>query len=135
MPLVSHADEDGDSKRAKSFFDAGRAAADMGNFEYAIEQYLRGLSIDPENIDAHQSLREISLKRTASGGKPMGMLMKMKMPHAKDGRTAMLNAEKLLAYEPGNIDHMLGLAQAAHLAGMPETTVWISMILKGNTDR
>ena len=39
--------------------------AGTGNFDYAIEMYLNGLGIDPENKDAHQALREIALKRKA----------------------------------------------------------------------
>ena len=64
--------------------------------------YLQGLSIDPENIDAHQTLREFSLSK-ASGGKDMGMLEKMKVKtNTADEKANMLAAEKLLAYDPGN---------------------------------
>ena len=54
-----------DRKKAQSVFEYGRKAADTGNFDYAITLYLQGLSIDPENTEAHQQLREISLKRKA----------------------------------------------------------------------
>jgi len=58
-----------DRLKAKVFFDRGNAVAGTGNYEYAIEMYISGLAIDPENVEAHQTLRELSLKRKASGGK------------------------------------------------------------------
>ena len=124
-----------DRKRAKVFFDRGKTVADTGNYEYAIEMYIQGLNVDPENVEAHQILREISLKRKASGGKDMGMLEKMKVPKAKDEKQAMLNAEKLLAYSPGDTARMLAMFQAAHKAGCYDTVLWIGPICqRANAD-
>src|ERR1700676_3106626 len=110
MPVAILPDNDGgDESRAKVFFDRGKTVAGTGNYEYAIEMYIQGLAVDPENVEAHQVLREISLKRKASGGKDMGMFDKMKLPKSKDEKQAMLNAEKLLAYSPGDTDRMLAL--------------------------
>lgn len=125
-----------DRRKAQVFFERGKTVADTGNFEYAIEMYIQGLSIDPENTDAHQALREISLKRKASGGKDMGMLDKMKHGSKKgDDKATMLNAEKLLAYDPGNTDRMLQVFQGAYRAGFYDTCLWIGPILqKANVD-
>src|SRR3954451_20675043 len=100
-----------DQKKAQVFFDRGKTVADTGNFEYGIELHFQGLSIDPENTVAHQAMREISLKRKASGGKALGMFEKMKLTKAskEDFKSNMLNAEKLLAYDPGNRDFMLSM--------------------------
>ena len=119
-----------DRKRAKVFFDRAKTVADTGNFEYAIEMYIQGLSVDPENIKAHQALRDISLKRKASGGKDMGMMDKMKMPKAKEEKQQMLNAEKLLAYSPGDVSRMVGVFQGAYKAGCYATVLWIGPILQ-----
>jgi len=119
-----------DRKRAKVFFDRAKTVADTGNFEYAIEMYIQGLSVDPENIEAHQALRDISLKRKASGGKDMGMMDKMKMPKAKEEKQLMLNAEKLLAYSPGDISRMVGTLQGAYKAGCYATVLWVGPILQ-----
>jgi tetratricopeptide (TPR) repeat protein len=124
-----------DRKRAKVFFDRGKTVADTGNYEYAIEMYIQGLNVDPENVEAHQILRDISLKRKASGGKDMGMMDKMKMPKAKDDKLAMLNAEKLLAYSPGDTSRMLAMFQAAYKAGCYDTVLWIGPICqRANAD-
>ena len=62
-----------DQKKATAFFAKGQTVAGTGNYDYAIEMYVQGLNMDPEATDAHQILRDFSMKRKASGGKPMGM--------------------------------------------------------------
>ena len=123
-----------DRKKAEKFFDYGKKSADTGNFDYAIELYLQGLAIDPENTDAHQQLREISLKRKASGGKDLGMFEKMKLKkQGKDDKENLLHAEKLLAYNPGDTATMLALAVSAHKSGFYDTAMWIGpQVLQAN---
>lgn len=118
-----------DRKKAQRFFDYAQKSADTGNFDYAIELYLQGLEKDPENTEAHQQLRDISLKRKASGGKDLGMFEKMKLKKtSKEDKENLLNAEKLLAYNPGDTASMLALTQAAHRAGFYDTAMWIGKI-------
>ena len=119
-----------DRKKAETFFQRARTVADTGNYDYAIEMYLQGLNIDPESVEAHQALRDVSMRRKVSGGKPLGMLQAMKLRGGKEEREQMLNAEKLLAYDPGNTDHMLTLLKAAHRAGYYDTVMWIGPILQ-----
>jgi len=125
-----------DRKKAEAFFQRGRTVADTGNFDYAIEMFLQGLNIDPESVEAHQTLRDISLRRKASGGKKLGMLEAMKLNRAgKDDKETMLNAEKALAYDPGETSYMLSLLKSAHRAGFYDTVLWIGPILqKANMD-
>lgn len=125
-----------DRRKAKAFFDKGKTVADTGQYDYAIEMFLQGLSIDPDAVEAHQTLRDISLMRKASGGKSAGMFeaLKLKRP-TKDDKQAMLNAEKLLSFDPGNTDHMVSLLQAAHRAAYYATASWIGPVLfKANED-
>jgi hypothetical protein len=126
---------DAEAKKAKAFFDRATAVASTGNFDYAIELYVQGLEHDPENVAAHQALREISLRRKASGGKSLGMFGAVKLRGGKDDKQKMLNAEKLLAHDPGNTDHMQNLMLGARDAGFYETTMWIGPILqRANAD-
>jgi TolA-binding protein len=119
-----------DRKKAKVFFDRGKQVADTGNFEYAIDMYISGLKIDPENIEAHQTLRDISLKRKVSGGKDMGMKDKWAIKtNTSDDKANLLAAEKLLAYDPGNTDRMVSVLQSAHRAGYFDTVLWMGAIL------
>ena len=118
-----------DRRKAQAFFERAKAVAATGQFDYSIELFIQGLAVDPENTEAHQALRDISLKRKASGGKDMGFVERMKMPKGKDDKQQMLNAEKLLAYSPGDADRMLAMVQSAYRAGFYDTVLWIGPIL------
>jgi hypothetical protein len=125
-----------DRKKADVFFAQGAKVAGTGNYEYAIEMYLSGLAIDPDAKEAHQALREISMKRKASGGKDLGFIDKMQIKRpGKDDAENMLRAERLLSYDPGNTDNMLRLIKSAHKAGFYDTVLWMGPILqKANGD-
>jgi tetratricopeptide (TPR) repeat protein len=119
-------------EKAKVFFGHGRSKAATGQYDYGIELFLNGLNLDPEAIEAHQELRDISLKRKMSGAKGgLGMMdsMKLKRP-SKDAKQNMLNAEKLLAYDPGSTDLMLWLIQSALKGGYYDTAMWIGPIFQ-----
>ncbi|MFN4243155.1 MAG: tetratricopeptide repeat protein [Tepidisphaerales bacterium] len=118
-----------EQRKARAFFERAKAVADTGNFEYAIDLMIEGLKRDPDSVEAHQMLREISLKRKASGGKELGVFERMKYGDTKDERESMLNRERLLAYDPGNTDYMLGLMEKAYAAGFYDTVLWIGQIL------
>jgi tetratricopeptide (TPR) repeat protein len=119
-----------DRKKAKAFFDHGTSLAGSGQFDYAISMFLDGLRLDPDAVDAHQKLRETSLKRKASGGKSLGMFDALKLKKSsKDDKDNLLNAEKLLAHDPGNADYMLTIAQSAARAGYYDTVMWIGPVL------
>ena len=118
---------EGDRKRAQLFFDRARTIAETGNYEYAIELYQQGLASDPDSVDTHQSIRELSMIRKARGGKPLGMFAKPKA--TKDDKQAMLNAEKLLAYDPSSMEYMQQMMLAAQRAGCYDTVVWVGGLL------
>ncbi len=127
---------EGDRKKAQAFFERGRAVAATGNYDYGIEMFLQGLALDPDAVEAHKELRDIALRRKASGKKALGMFEVMKLKRrSADEKQNLLNAEKLLSYDPGNTDYMLLLAQYAFRAGFYDTVLWIGPILhKANTE-
>jgi tetratricopeptide (TPR) repeat protein len=132
----SHQSSEEDRKKAKRFFDQGNTVSATGNFDYAIEMYLSGLAYDPDSVDAHQTLLDISIKRKATGGKKLGFMdvMKLKRP-SKDDKQNMLHAEKLLSYDPGNPDHMVSILQNALRGGFHKTVMWVGPLLqKTNAD-
>lgn len=126
-----------DRKKAEAFFARGRAVAGTGNYDYAIEMYIQGLTIDPENTEAHAELREISMKRKASGGKALGFMESRKYAtNNRDDKLNMLNAEMRLAHEPGSVDMMEIMLQNAQKGGFFDTVMWIGPILqKANADQ
>ena len=120
-----------EQSKAVAFFERGRSVAVTGNFDYAIEMFMQGLAIDPENVEAHQELRDISLKRKISGGKGLGMMERLKFKTTnKDDKLNMLNAERMLAFEPGDTGYMEGVLTNAHKGGFFDTVMWIGPILQ-----
>ena len=112
---------------AESFFVRARAMAAEGHFEYAIDLYLDGLKLDPSNITVHQELRQMSLRRKAAGGKDLSMLQKIKLRKPEsDAVSAMINTEKLMAYDPGSIAWCVAAAQFAHKAGLQPVEMWFA---------
>ncbi len=127
-----HVPED-DRKAARKFFDYAHQVAGTGQFDYSIEMFIQGLEKDPEDVAEHQLLRDVSLKRKASGGKPLGMFKRPKA--SKDDLQNMLNAEKTLAYDPGNTDLMVEVLQNAQRAGCYDTVLWMGpILLKANVE-
>lgn len=128
-----------DPRKARRFFEHAQAVADASNHDYAIECYINGLRHDPDNMAKHESLRDVSLRRKVSGGKPAGLGEKLK----SGGNTPvdkMLHAEKLWAMDPLNIKHMRDVMRYAVEADeqepdlhMGEVAFWVgSMILDFN---
>jgi len=118
---------DEDRKRAQRFFDQAANVGQAGQFDYAVDMYLSGLAFDPDNLAAHQKLRDIALRRKASGGKGMGMFEKMKFTgKGKDDKQNMLNAERLLSIDnPGSLDYLDTLMQSSYKIGAFDTTLWM----------
>lgn len=124
-----------DRKKAQVFFKTGAAKASAGQYDYAIDLYLDGLKLDPEAVDAHQALRDISLKRKASGGKDLGMMQKMKNRYGKDPVANLVIAERFLAYDPGNTGRMAELMGYAVDSDCIAAVRWIGpILLRANLD-
>jgi hypothetical protein len=117
-------------KKSRPFFDRARTLAEIGSYDDAIDLYIQGLGFAPDDVDAHKAIRDASLLRKAGGGKAMGFLDKRKLPKASDNKQSMLNAEKLLAHDPANAEHMAAMARAATAAGFTATAQWIEDLLR-----
>lgn len=100
--------------KGKAFFDRADQMASTGNWDYAIDMYLEGISREPDNIErGHQPLREVSMKRKAQGGKGPSMMETFKLGAGKDQIVNLRNAEYLLAKEPGSVQYMERVMTAA----------------------
>ncbi len=131
FPIGQYEASELDQKKARGFFSKGNTVAATGNYDYAIEMYISGLAFDPDSAEAHQALRDISLKRKVTGGKSMGMFeaLKFKRP-SKDDKQNLINNAKLLAYDPGNTDYMVGILQNGVRGGFFNACMWIGPVLQ-----
>ncbi len=119
-----------DSGKGKAFFDRADQVAETGNWDFAIELYLEGVQREPENIDhGHQPMRDVSLKRKMQGGKAPGMMEQFKRRPGKDPIKNLLNAEYLLAKEPGSIAYMEQVLKAARALESSGVVNWICDII------
>ena len=111
---------------AQAFFARARAMADERLFEYAIDLYLDGLKLDPDNVVQHHALREVAMARKAAGGRDLVLLQKVKLRKPTgDPVGDLLNTEKLLAYDPGNREWLAAAVRHASDAKLRNTWEWL----------
>lgn len=119
--------------RADAFFKRAAELANTGNWDYAIECYVQGLGLDPDNVDrGHKPFRDVALRRAAAGGKGGGLREQIKRRGGKTPVESMLNAEYLLAKAPGNLAHMLHMLKSAQEANLLAVVDWIAQIILEN---
>lgn len=118
-------------RKAKPWFQRAMDVSST-NHDYAIECFINGFKHDPDNMNMHEALREVGLKRKVAGGKPAGFMEGMKSggSHPID---KMIHAERLLAMDPMNaksardvmkyaiaaepLDDQFNMNEVAHWAG------------------
>ncbi|MFP4141658.1 MAG: hypothetical protein ACLFVY_13965 [Phycisphaerae bacterium] len=132
MAETSDAQQAADARKGKgkAFFDRADQVAETGNWDFAIEMYTEGIKREPEDIDrGHKPLREIALKRKLAGGKKAGMMDSLKHGSSKDPAENLANAEYLLAKDPGNVQMMVNVLNAATKLEHPPLVDWIADII------
>lgn len=116
--------------KGKAFFERADQVAETGNWDFAIEMYLEGITREPENLErGHKPLRKVALSRKAQGGKAAGMIDQLKRRAVKDPVQTLVNMEYMLSKDPGSVQHMQAVLQAAKKAELPTVVHWISGIL------
>ena len=125
--------------QAKACFERGRQAAEAADFDRAIDAYLKGLRLAPDNIsEGHIELRVVALQRQERGGTAPGPEEVQRRLEA-DGSPLdrMLNAEYLLAKDPEHLAYGEAVLKAAVAGGFREAAKWIAdlMFLANNNAR
>ncbi len=116
--------------KGRAFFERARTVAATGNYDYAIDMYIEGLNREPFNVAEHTALRDVSLTRKVKGGKAAGGILGPKLPYkGKSAKEAMLNAEYILAKDPGNIPSMLTIIRNAVELQLKDVVLWIGPTL------
>ncbi|MHC4618988.1 MAG: tetratricopeptide repeat protein [Planctomycetota bacterium] len=116
--------------RATGFFSKARQVAELKDFDYAIELYLKGLRCTPDALhEGHIPLCEMGLERQRKGGKKPSMVEKMKRLRGKTPVEQMLNSEYLFVKDPDNLSYAGGMLKAAIAGGFTKTANWIANYL------
>ena len=74
-------------------------------------------------------MREVSLRRKLQGGKPAGTLEQIKRRAGKDPVENLINAEYLLAKDPGSTSRMEQVVKAGFAMDLPAVVQWMCNIL------
>lgn len=119
---------DADIARARQWFRHGQQLVEKKNYDYAIESYITGLEFWPEAVEeGHKPCRAAALFR---GPRKVSFTDGMKYKtNAKDTKRSMLNAERLLSKDPGNIEYMEALFKNAAKSRFDQTVLWIGDLL------
>jgi tetratricopeptide (TPR) repeat protein len=116
--------------KGKAYFDRARTVAETGNYEYAIDMFIEGLLREPLNMKEHEALRDVALRRKIKGGKPAGGILGIKAYFkGKTPKEQMLNAEWILAKDPGSVNAMLNMMRQAAAAGYREIIQWFGPVV------
>jgi len=127
-----------DPRKARPWFDRAKTVADTRNFDYAIQCYIQGLQHSPDSMEQHEALREVSLKRKVSGGKPAGWRDKSPVK-GKTHVDKMLEAEFQFAMDPTAAAQALKMMEEAVAAteegdvDLTEVAFWVGdLVLEAN---
>ena len=116
--------------KAGVFFERARRLGAATNFDNAIDTYLEGLKLAPEALEqGHIELRELGLLRQSKGGKKPSEQEKQLRLQPKEPLEQMLNAEYLLAKDPGHLPYAEAMLKAAVAAGYKKTAKWIADLI------
>jgi hypothetical protein len=119
---------DADKRRAQQWFDKAKELREKRDYDYAIQAYITGLGIWTEAVqEAHMPLWSLAVQRQQTGGKKPGAMERLKQSiSTKNPKDAVLNAELLLAKDPGNPAYLDGFLKSAIRANLPRTLKWIA---------
>jgi len=116
--------------KARLFFETAQKAAEINNFDYAIDMYLEGLRCSPDEVlGGHIRLRELAIFRQGKGGKKPSVVERVKYMRGKTHLEQMLNAEYLFAKDPDHLPYAGVILKAALAGGYKKTARWIADFL------
>jgi tetratricopeptide (TPR) repeat protein len=114
--------------QAKGHFERARQRSEAGDLDGAIEAYLDGLRLAPDNVaEGHIELRVLALQRQdRRGAKPSPEEVNRRLASGGTPLERMLNAEYLLAMDPEHLAYGEALLAAAVAGGYREAAKWIA---------
>ncbi len=117
--------------QARAHFEKARQLAEAGDFDRAIDAYLEGLRLAPDDVSGgHIELRVLALQRAERGGtKPAAEEVDQRLSTGAGSLERMLNAEYLLAKDPEHLAYGEAVLKAAVAGGYREAARWIADLM------
>ncbi len=127
---MSEQDSGQNLARAGDIFNKAEEASKTEDFDAAIELYIEALCLAPNEVDiGHIKLREISARRHTSGGKKPTEEEIEKYSQGQTPLDQMINAEYLLAKNPGSLAYGETFLKAAVTGGYAEAAKWMADLM------
>lgn len=86
-------------KKAERFFEHAATYAESGRYDGAIDMYIRGFQLSPDDMTRHEALLDVAKRRKVSGGKPAGFAERKLKGLGDDPIDRMAHAEKIWAMD------------------------------------
>jgi tetratricopeptide (TPR) repeat protein len=117
--------------QARAHFERARQAAEAGDFDRAIDAYLEGIRLAPDDVSGgHIELRVLALQRAERGGvRPTAEAVKQRLRAGGRPLDQMLNAEYLLAKDPEHLAYGEAVLKAAVAGGYGEVARWMADLM------
>ncbi|MCL5281561.1 MAG: tetratricopeptide repeat protein [Planctomycetes bacterium] len=117
--------------QARAHFERARQAAEAGECDRAIDAYLEGLRLAPDDVSGgHIELRVLALQRLGRGGaKPAAEEVQQRLSEGGSPLDRMLNAEYLLAKDPEHLAYGEAVLKAAVAGRYKEAARWIADLM------
>jgi len=136
---MAQSDINNDPGHASVFFAKAEKAAETGDFDGAIDLYIEALRNNPNEVDqGHAKLRELSARRhSKKAPKASASQAAERLGVGESPLDRMLNAEYLLAKDPGNMSYGEAMLKAAVAGNYVAAAKWIGdlMFLANNRAR
>ncbi|BAM02308.1 tetratricopeptide repeat protein [Phycisphaera mikurensis] len=88
-----------DPKKAERFFEHAATYAESGRYDGAIDMYIRGLQLSPDDMRRHEALLDAAKRRKVSGGKPAGFAERKLKGMGDSPVDRLAHAEKIWAMD------------------------------------
>jgi tetratricopeptide (TPR) repeat protein len=117
--------------QAKAHFERARQAAEAGDFDRAVDAYIEGLRLAPDDVSGgHIELRVLALQRLERGGaKPTAEEVNQRLSTGDSPLEKMLHAEYLLAKDPEHLAYGEAVLKAAVAGGYSEAARWMADLM------
>ncbi len=110
-----------------------REAVQRRNYEYSIDLFQQALALNPDDVDSRRDLRAVATRFVKEKGispssawiKGFGAALKVLLASKSNAEKSMIECEKFLKFDPGNVWMLTKLGSAAMQQGYHGTAVQV----------